>query len=255
MQVSWLLRRDLVLWLNQWFTPAVILLELVTYLVVFAFILNNMVPSVLVEGQEVSYISFLVPGILVMNFFITSITSGLLIYMDKRLGILELLLTSPVSRQKIVVSRLMSTAVKCLLGAGLLLLIAHGLGVTMKVDSWRALYIALCCTLFSVTMSALCIVLTVRLKTDYLFNAVTNAFNLPLIFTSPLFYPSESMPALLRKISYVNPLTYGVNTLRPALLLDHVTYFGKDFIIVVGMTAFLVILAVISYEQAMEEVQ
>jgi len=99
----------------------------------------------------------------------------------------------------------------------------------------------------------LSIVVTARLKTDQMFNAVTNAFNLPLLFTSPLFYPYESMPSLLKKFSHVNPLTYGVNTIRPALILEKATYFGKDFIILVFMTVVLVLLAVISYNKAMEE--
>lgn len=252
-QIKWLITRDLKLWLKQWFTPAVILLELVTYLVIFAFVLNNLITSLTIEGEHITYISFLFPGILVMNFFITSITSGLLIYMDRRLGMLELLLTAPISRQKIVVSRLLSTVLKCLLVGGVLVLIAYVLGVTIRMNFHSGLYVILCCALFSVAMSALSIVVTARLKTDQMFNAVTNAFNLPLLFTSPLFYPYESMPSLLRKLSHVNPLTYGVNTIRPALVLEKATYFGKDFIILVFMTVVLVLLAVISYNKAMEE--
>lgn len=252
-EITLLMNRDLKLWLHQWFTPAVILLELVVYLVIFAFVLNNIVTSLSIKGEEVTYISFLFPGIVIMNFFITSITSGLLIYMDRRLGMLELLLIAPISRQKIVLSRLLSTAVKCLLIGGFLFLVACILGVTIKVNIKSGLYVVLCCTLFSVAMSALSIVLTARLKNDQMFNAVTNAFNLPLIFMSPLFYPLESMPSLLRTLSRVNPLTYGVNTIRPCLILENPVYSGSDFMILVFMTVVLVLLAFISYNKAMEE--
>jgi len=252
-QMKFLLIRDLKLWVTQWFTPMVILLELVTYLVIFAFVLNNLITSLTIEGEQITYISFLFPGILVMNFFITSITSGLLIYMDRRLGMLELLLTAPISRQMIIASRLVSTTLKCLLMGGVLVIIACIFGVNIRVDACSSLYVVLCCTLFSLAMSALSIILTARLKSDHMFNAVTNAFNLPLIFASPLFYPHESMPLLLRKFSYVNPLTYGVNTIRPALVLEKMTYFGPDFLILVCMTIVLVFVAIISYNQSMEE--
>lgn len=251
--ITLLAKRDLKLWSKQWFVPAVIFLEFVTYLVIFAFVLNNLITSVTVEGEQVSYISFLFPGILVMNFFITGITSGLQIYMDRRLGMLELLLTAPLSRKEIVVSRLFSTTVKCLLVGGLLMLIGLPLGMIIQRGVLRGLYIIVCSTLFSVAMSAVSIVLTARLKNDQMFNAVTNAFNLPLIFSSPLFYPLESMPLLLKKISYFNPLTYGVESIRPVFLLDNPTLFGSDFAVLVFMTAIFVLLAVMTYNQAVEE--
>lgn len=251
--IGLLMKRDLKLWASHWFVPAVILLEFVTYLVIFAFVLSNLVTSVAIDTEQVSYVSFLFPGILVMNFFITSITSGLIIYMDRRSGMLELLLTAPVSRQGIVVSRLLSTTVKCLLVGCFLVLIGLLLGVTIQRGVYRWLYIIGCCTLFSVAMSALSIVLTARLKTDQMFNAVTNAFNLPLIFSSPLFYPLESMPLLLKRVSLVNPLTYGVEPIRSALLLENPVWFGSDLAVLVCMTGILVGLAVFSYNQAMEE--
>lgn len=248
-----LLNRDLRLWVHQWFTPAVIFLEFVTYLVIFAFVLNNIITSFSIKGETISYISFLFPGILVMNFFITSITSGLLTYMDRRLGMLELLLTAPISRQIIVLSRLLSTTVKCLIVGGFLTVIALLLGVDIQGGVYRGVYTLCCCILFSVAMAGLSIVLTTRLQNDQMFNAVTNAFNLPLIFISPLFYPLESMPPLLKKVSYINPLTYGVNTIRSALLFKDPAWFGTDFLILIVITTVFVLLAVISYNKAMEE--
>ncbi|MGD2250445.1 MAG: ABC transporter permease [Candidatus Methanofastidiosia archaeon] len=252
-RITLLIKRDLTLWVHQWFSPAVIFLEFVTYLVIFAFVLNNLITSLSIEGETISYISFLFPGILVMNFFITSISSGLLTYMDRRLGMLELLLTAPISRQTIVVSRLLSTTIKSLIVGGFLTLIAIPLGVTIQSGVYRGVYVIVCCILFSVAMAGLSIVLTARIQNDQMFNAITNAFNLPLIFSSPLFYPRESMPVILRRVSYFNPLTYGVTPIRSALILETPVWFQTDFLILIVITIVFVFLAVISYNKAMEE--
>jgi len=49
-------------------------------------------------------------------------------------------------------------------------------------------------------------------------NMVLTALRLPMIFISGVFIPTESLPAQLRIVSYLTPLTYVVNALREATI-------------------------------------
>lgn len=45
----------------------------------------------------------------------------------------------------------------------------------------------------------------------------SNFFRFPMLFLCGLFFPIESLPALLRPLSYALPLTYGADALREAV--------------------------------------
>jgi len=57
-----------------------------------------------------------------------------------------------------------------------------------------------------------------RIHRNDVFNTIMNLFYFFLLFASSLFYPLESLPAWLRWLSYVNPLTWQVDVLRYASL-------------------------------------
>jgi ABC-2 type transport system permease protein len=46
-----------------------------------------------------------------------------------------------------------------------------------------------------------------------------NALGPLLLFSSPWFYPAERMPPVLRVISVVNPVTYGITCVRNGAIL------------------------------------
>jgi len=46
------------------------------------------------------------------------------------------------------------------------------------------------------------------------FNFIMSLVIMPMFFTSGALFPLTSAPAWLKDFSYVNPLTYGVDTLR-----------------------------------------
>jgi len=57
-------------------------------------------------------------------------------------------------------------------------------------------------------------------------------------------YPTEIMPAWLKTISHLNPLTYVVDALRTCMLTGSVSSFGlgKDYAVMVVSTIILVLI-------------
>jgi ABC-2 type transport system permease protein len=67
----------------------------------------------------------------------------------------------------------------------------------------------------------------------------SNFFRFPMIFLCGLFFPIESLPLILRPLSYILPLTYGVDILRGAVSGTNMMYIGLDFTIIIFFCAIL----------------
>jgi ABC-2 type transport system permease protein len=72
--------------------------------------------------------------------------------------------------------------------------------------------------LISVSFIGLWLAIASMLKDEQGFGLIMNLIISPLLFLSGIFYPIENLPFALRVVSYLNPLTYGVDGLRGALI-------------------------------------
>lgn len=59
----------------------------------------------------------------------------------------------------------------------------------------------------------------------------SNFFRFPMIFLCGLFFPIEKLPIFLKPLSYILPLTYGVDVLHGAVHSEHFMPFVLDFIL------------------------
>lgn len=56
------------------------------------------------------------------------------------------------------------------------------------------------------------IILAVKIKSQDMFNTVYFLIITPITFTSSIYYPIESLPAILRPLGYINPLSWFTDT-------------------------------------------
>jgi ABC-type multidrug transport system permease subunit len=96
----------------------------------------------------------------------------------------------------------------------------------------------LAATLFS-TFS---LVIACIVKTRERFMGVGQVLTMPLFFASNAIYPTDIMPAWLKAISHLNPLTYVVDALRTCMLASSPSSFGLglDYAVILFATAVLV---------------
>lgn len=167
------------------------------------------------------YFSFLAVGMLSFIVLFTSMSSGMTIVWDRRLGFLYKVLTTPVPRGSIVMSKVFASVVKSLVQATIILLIGVLLGLAFSfpisaVAAFALAYLAL--FLLSIGFSALFLMLALRSTRWETQMAIMNLLNMPLMFSSNSFYPISFMPWWLKPIAEVNPLTYANEITRWALL-------------------------------------
>jgi ABC-2 type transport system permease protein len=94
------------------------------------------------------------------------------------------------------------------------------LGVYLLDADWpeRPFYFVFAIGLGAAAFSALGIAVTTAVRTAEGSSAVVNAIYLPMAFISGVFFSTEEMPAFLRAISEVLPLTYFLDLIRASFV-------------------------------------
>ncbi|MCG2868575.1 MAG: ABC transporter permease [Candidatus Nanopusillus sp.] len=205
-------------------------------------------------GQEIlkqtfgttDYFSYLAAGMLSFIALFTSMQSGMSMVWDRRLGVLDRLLTTPVSRSNIIISKVLSSVIRSLVQATIVLVVAVLLGMSfypgINIFDFLGAYAAL--FLMSFGLSSLFLMIAIRASSWESQMAVMNLLNLPLLFTSNAFYPIDSMPSWLKPIAEINPLTYSNAVIR-GMLLGIQTNLTIDFIYLAVFATVLSIVGII----------
>ncbi|WP_338604573.1 ABC transporter permease [Sulfolobus tengchongensis] len=189
------------------------------------------------------YFSYLASGMLSFIVLFTSMQSGMSIVWDRRLGVLDRILTTPVARGNIIVGKVLSSVIRSLVQAIIVLVVAVLLGMTFAPGINALDFLGVYASLFlmSFGLSSLFLMLALRATSWESQMAIMNLLNLPLLFTSNAFYPIKSMPSWLKPVAYVNPLTYS-NGVARGLLLGISTNLTIDFLY---LGLFAVVLSII----------
>ena len=104
----------------------------------------------------------------------------------------------------------------------------------------------------SVVFSALGVAVAANFSSTEVFPVVLNALLLPLFFISGALFPLDSAPGWLQVVAYADPVAYGVDLLRGAVLGEF--YFPRllSLAVLSGAIALLTWLAVIVFERGSE---
>lgn len=163
-----------------------------------------------VEG--ISYMQFIFPGILGMTILFSSMFSSISIIWDKEFGFMKEILVAPVSRFSIVIGKALSGAVVSTIQAVVVLALFPFLGLELGIlNVIGAIFI---CFLISFSISSFGIVIATFYDSYESFSAIMNFIILPMFFLSGAMYPIKLLPDVLKFVAKLNPLTYGIDTLK-----------------------------------------
>lgn len=185
-----------------------------TYLLLFGIGLDRAFSSgIAAHGTTVSYNAFFLAGVLSMASFGIAINTSYGFFVDRDNGIFYEFLTYPMTRAQFLVGKILFNCLLSLVQTVLTI----GLG-TALLDiplRWEWLGFALVGSVigtagwfFFLTTFAL------RIRRNDMFNTFINVAYFVLMFASSLFYPVDALPAWLRSLSFLNPLTWHTDVLR-----------------------------------------
>ncbi len=178
---------------------------------------------------SINFTTFLFPGVLSMTVLFTAIFSAISIVWDREFGFLREMLVAPVSRVSVVVGKALGGSTIAMLQGTIMLVFAPLVGVSL--DGWLVVKLMLEMLLLAFTLTSLGILIASRMKSMEGFQMIMQFFLMPMFFLSGALFPLRNLPGWLDFLTKINPVTYGVDPLRQAVLRTlNVPKFVLDFL-------------------------
>lgn len=173
--------------------------------------------AVFTGGGAIDYRRYMAPGLLGMVVVFGSLFAALSTVTDRDAGVLRMLLVAPIPRGAIALGKVLGATLLGVVQAlvvGLLLLpalhllpTATGLGLALVAI-----------VLTSLATGSLGLVLAAFIRSIENFAGVMNFVVFPMLFLCGALYPVRNLSGPLQAVAYINPLAYGVDLLKHALL-------------------------------------
>ena len=170
------------------------------------------------QTGTVSYIDFIVPGIVAMTVISGISYAAIRLNTDVQSGIINRFRTMPVAPSSILGGQVASSTLSNLFSSLLVLLVAFAVGFRSQAGVTGWLVFAAILLLFTLATTWFAIFFGLLAKTTEGAGAFSYILIL-LIFISPSFVPTSSMTPLLRGFADDQPMTPVVETMR-SLLVD-----------------------------------
>jgi len=168
------------------------------------------------SGTEVLYVDFLLPGVVLMGFFVNGlfgVPGSILFARDK--GVLRRYWVTPLTVTHYLAGFSVGHLMLCLVQFAILLLLGRfAFGATVTFCQPMSIFLLL---LAAITFLAFGFFVASVAKTANTGMAIGNILNMPMMFLGGLFFPVTGLPLVLKAIVYVNPLTYLAKGLRVSL--------------------------------------
>lgn len=160
-----------------------------------------------IAGDASAYLTFMLPGVLVMNMFFVTIYVALGLNTDVTKGVFDRLRSLPIARWAPLAGRIVADQVKQLwsillvLGVGMLLGFRIGNGFTGLLGAIALLLV------FAAAFSWVGVLIGLQAKDPEQVQVFSMTVLFPLTFVSNVFVPASTMPGWLRAFVEVNPVS------------------------------------------------
>ncbi|MEO8105313.1 MAG: ABC transporter permease [Candidatus Saccharibacteria bacterium] len=188
----------------------------IMFLVLFAAVFGGAISKALPPG--VTYLNFLMAGIIVQTVAFGSTTTAVSVCSDLRKGIMDRFRSLPMSNLAVLNGHVVSDVFRNSFSTAVMLLTGLLIGFRSQASLGEWLQIIGILLLFTLAFSWLAAIVGVLAKSVEAVQWLTFVFIFPLTFASSAFVPAESMPAGLRAFAVNQPITQVVDAVRALIL-------------------------------------
>ena len=184
----------------------------VMFVLLFAFVFDGVVGVALPGG--VSYIDFLLPGILIHSSAFRTTQTAVGLAEDLERGVVDRFRSMPMARSAVLSGRTMADLLRSLAVLALMIVIAYMIGFRFHEGPIAALGAIAVVALFGYALSWVFTYIAMVVPGAEAVQAAGFVAIFPLVFASSVFVPVETMPAWLGTIVSYNPVTLGADAAR-----------------------------------------
>ncbi len=218
--------------------PIYIIVRLLTpvfYLVLFSPLLGKLTNIPGFSSDNV--MNNFVPGLLVIESFMSGLFVGYDIIDEVRNGVIERFRVTPTSRFALLAGRVLHDLVNMLVIVIIFVLLAIPFGFEIHIGGDLLLLVIL--SLILITTSAFGNGIGMILKSEDRLSPIVQGINLPILLLSGMLLPMELAPKWLQNIAHINPAYYAVEASR-LLASGHIfeAKVGEAFLFLIPLTIF-----------------
>lgn len=188
----------------------------IMFLVLFSAVFGGAISTSLPKG--VSYLNFLMAGIIVQTVAFGSTTTALSVCNDLQKGIVDRFRSLPMSNLAVLNGHVVSDVFRNIISTTVMLLAGLVIGFRPHASFVGWLAIAGILLLFTLAFSWLSAIVGIVAKSAEAVQWLTFVFVFPLTFASSAFVPSQGMGTVLRAFAQNQPITHIVESVRALLL-------------------------------------
>ncbi|MGH7255820.1 MAG: ABC transporter permease [Nitrospirales bacterium] len=188
--------------------------------------------------QAPNYMSFLAAGVVVMTVLNNGLAGGVDLLFDKENGFLERLMSTPIRRTSVILSRFLFVMTITGLQILVILGVASLFGVQPQTGLLGVAVVLFIGVLFGVGLTAISMAMAFSVKSHGDFFSVLGFLSLPMIFLSSALVPLSAMPTWMSVLARFNPMTWTIDAIRPLILSGWVEALPHVAMVVVVLVAF-----------------
>lgn len=189
----------------------------IMFLVLFATVFGGAISQALPKG--VSYLNFLMAGIIIQTVAFGSTTTAVAVCNDLQKGIIDRFRSLPMSNLAVLNGHVVSDLLRNSISTVVMITTGLVIGFRSHASFVHWLEIAAIILLFTLAFSWLAAIIGVVAKSVEAVQWLTFVMVFPLTFASSAFVPTASMNSVLRVFAVNQPITQVVEAIR-ALILD-----------------------------------
>lgn len=224
----------------------------IMFLVLFASVFGGAIEQALPNG--VSYINFLMAGIIVQTVAFGSTTTAIAITNDLQKGIVDRFRSLPMSNLAVLNGHVISDIFRNSISTTVMILAGLVIGFRPQADFMGWLGIIGILLLFTFTFSWLSAIIGVLAKSVEAVQWLTFVLIFPLTFASSAFTPTENMGKFLKAFAENQPITQVVEAVRSLILGTPVGNYGLYSVLwCVGLLAIAIPTAAVLFNRKTRE--
>ncbi len=160
-----------------------------------------------VSGNQSNYIQYMVPGMLGQIGLNLAMAVGTGLNTDFTTGVMDRFRTLPIGRGSVLIAKLLSETLRCLVSLMVLVGFAMTLGLRIHTGPLQLLAALGLALLFGSAVVWISMLLGMSMKSAQAVQGVGMLVIMPLQFGSSVFAPTSTMPGWLQAFTKVNPLS------------------------------------------------
>jgi ABC transporter DrrB family efflux protein len=178
-----------------------------------------------IDTGPVSYVDFLMPGIIVQTALFGALLTGMGLTEDIKAGVVDRLRSLPISRPAVLIGRTASDLVVNSLTLVVMVLVGVAVGFRPDQPVYDLLLAYGLVLAFSFAFSWVSAWVGLLVRDPETVQSAGFLWVFPLAFVSSAFVPTDSMPGAVQAFADVNPMTFVVDAVR-ALTIGHADALG-----------------------------